>query len=293
MEASFTQKAIETRITLRAGDFDGKGNTKIIKGLPTKAKIEKTGPPDFNKATVEIHGLKYSEIEKLSTLSFKPLTTAKNLIEVYAGDEGKELSLAFSGEITTAAADFNGSPNVWMKFEAVSGYYGEITAQGPTAIKGSQTAAGFIESQARRLGYTFRNNGVETQLTNAIFNGSPVEQARSAARQIGAELIIDDGVMILSPSGGTQQNNAVKLSKNTGLLGYPKITNEGVEVIALYNPAFHLGGFVEVVSIVPKASGVWRIIKLSHELDAKCADGGKWESKLTCFLPNENPSKKK
>ena len=291
--ASFTKKILEIRITLRSGDFGGKGNQKVIRGLATKAKIEKTGPPDFNKATVEICGLKYEDMEQLSTLSFKPLATAKNLIEIHAGNEVDGLSLAFQGEITTASADFNGAPDIWMKFEAVAGYYGEVTAQGPSTIKGSQTASSFIEAQAKKMGYAFRDDGVTAQVKNAVFNGSPMEQARAAARQVGAELILDDGVLILSPSGGKKdQSNAVKLSKETGMLGYPVLNNEGVEIKALYNPAFKIGGFVEVESIVPKASGTWRIIKLSHELNAFCTSGGPWESKITAFLPNEDPPKK-
>jgi len=290
---SFTKKQIEVKITLRAGDFDGKGNTKIIKGLPTKVKIEKTGPPDFNKANIEICGLKYVDIERLTTLSFKPLTTAKNIIEIAAGNEVDGLALAFQGEITSASADFNSTPDIWMKFEATSGYFGEVTPQGPTAINGSQKASTFIESQAKKMGYGFKNKGVDVQVQNSVFNGSPVEQARAAARQIGAELIIDDGTVILSPSGGASEDKkrAIKLTKKTGMLGYPTITNEGVEVKALYNPEFKIGEFVQIESIVPKASGVWRIIKLSHELDAYCGSGGPWESKLVCFLPNEDPPK--
>ena len=291
--ASFTQKIIETHITLRAGDFGGKGNTKVIRGLATKVKIEKTGPPDFNKANVEICGLPYEDLEQLTTISFKPLTTAKNLIEIQAGNEKDGLSVAFQGEITTASADFNQAPDIWLKIEAVAGYYGEVTAQGPSTIKGSQSVSSFIQQQAQKMGYTFRDDGVTSQVKNAVFNGSPMEQARAAARQVGAELILDDGVLILSPSGGVQQGNAVKLSKQTGMIGYPVLTNEGVEITALYNPAFKIGGFVEVESIVPKCSGTWRIIKLSHELDAFCVGGGPWYSKMTTFLPDEEPNKSK
>ena len=112
------------------------------------------------------------------------------------------MSVAFQGTITQASADFNGSPDVTFKLEAEAGYYGSITAQSPTALNGSQPAASFIEIMAKNAGLQFQNDGVTAQLNNAIFNGSPVAQARAAANQIGAELIIDDGVMILSPAGG-------------------------------------------------------------------------------------------
>ncbi len=76
------------------------------------------------------------------------------------------------------------------------------------------------------------------------------------------------------------------LNKDTGLLGYPVLSNEGIQLKALYNPSFRLGGLVEVESIVPKASGTWRIIKLTHDLAAFDAKGGPWESQMTTYYPS-------
>lgn len=289
-DGSFTRKLLEVRVTLQAGQFEG-GNTKVITGVPLKARIEKTGPPDYCKATIEARGLRYEDMAQMSTLAFKPLASARNTVAVFAGDEAAGLSLAFSGSITEASADFNAAPDVVFKMEAMAGYFGAITPQSPTAVRGAQPAADFIAMQARVAGFSFQNDGVTAQLENAVFNGSPVAQARAAARQIGAELIIDDGVMILSPAGGAGEKagggrgNAVLLNKESGLLGYPVLTNEGVQLKALYNPAFRLGGLVRVESIVPKASGTWRIIKLTHELTAFDASGGPWESQMTAYYP--------
>lgn len=289
-DTSFTRKLLEVRVTLQAGQFEG-GNTKIITEVPLKVRIEKTGPPDYCKATIEARGLRYEDMAQMSTLAFKPLASAKNAVQIFAGDEVDGLSLAFSGSITQASADFNAAPDVVFKMEAMTGYYGAITPQSPTAIKGAQPAADFIAMQAKAAGFTFQNDGVTAQLENAVFNGSPVAQARAAARQIGAELIIDDGAMILSPAGGAGEKagggrgNAVLLNKESGLLGYPVLTNEGVQLKALYNPAFCLGGLVKVESIVPKASGTWRITKLTHDLAAFDSKGGPWESQMTTYYP--------
>ena len=292
---SFIKRLLEVHITLRAGEFREGANTKIITGVPLKVNIDKTGPPDFCKAAVEMQGILYEDLEKLSTLAFKPLASARNQIAVYAGDGAGELAVAFKGEITQAAADFNTAPDVVFKLECMTGYIGNITAQGPTAVKGNQAAADFIAAQAEAAGYTFQNNGVAASLNNCIFNGSPVAQARAAADQIGAELLIDDDVMILNPagadtSGGGGGNgsaggsgNAVLLNKDTGLLGYPTLTSEGVELKSLYNPEYRLGGLVKVETIVPKAAGVWRITKLTHELEAFNPSGGPWESRITGY----------
>lgn len=290
-DGSFTKKLLEVHVTLQAGQFEG-GNTKIIKDVPLKVRIEKTGPPDFCKASIEARGLRYEDMEKMSTLAFRPLFSARNSVAVFAGDERDGLSRAFSGSITQASADFNAAPDVSFKIEAMTGYFGAITPQSPTAVRAAQPAADFIAMQAKKAGFTFQNDGVTTQLNNAIFNGSPVAQARAAARQIGAELIIDDDVMILSPAGGAGtkagggRGNAVLLSKTTGMLGYPVLSNEGIQLQALYNPAFRLGGLVRVESIVPKASGTWRIIKLTHDLAAFDPKGGPWKSQMTTYYPS-------
>lgn len=290
-DGSFTLKRLEFHVTLRVGQFADGGNTKIIRDVPLKARIEKTGPPDFCKARLEARGLRYEDMEQLSTLAFRPLFTARNVVQVYAGDERDGLSLAFSGDITQASADFNAAPDVTFTMEAMTGWFGALTPQGPSAVRGAQPAADFIAMQARKLGLTFQNDGVTASLRNAVFSGSPVAQARAAARQIGAELIIEDDVMLLSPAGGAGEQagggrgNAVLLNKTTGLLGYPAMSNEGIEIKALYNPAFRLGGLVKVESIVPKASGTWRIIKLTHDLAAFDPKGGPWESHMTTFYP--------
>ncbi len=39
-------------------------------------------------------------------------------------------------------------------------------------------------------------------------------------------------------------------------------------------------------SIVPRASGTWRIIKLTHELSAFDPSGGPWESQMTTYYPS-------
>ena len=78
------------------------------------------------------------------------------------------------------------------------------------------------------------------------------------------------------------------LSKDSGLLGYPTITQNGVECKAIFDPAFKFGGLIELQTIVPKASGTWRIVKLTHKLSANMPSDGSWESQITGFYPNKS-----
>ena len=276
----FSVKQIEVRITLGKGTFGGKGSEKVINGLPVRVRISKPGGKDKNKAKIGIGGMAYADMEQLTTLAFRPLQTDKNLIAVYAGDAESGLSQVFSGEITTASADFNRAPDPVFNIEAMAGYYPALIAAGPQSVAGTMSAADFIAMQAQAAGYSFDNQGVTSQIKDCIFNGSPVQKAQSCAAQVGATLLIDDNAFILLPPGQARKGDAVVLTPQTGMIGYPTFSSDGIEVTAVFDPAFQLGGLIQVESVVPKASGVWRITKLEHSLSANEPGDGRWESRI-------------
>ena len=285
---SFRRRKLRVQITLSKGQFrNGEGNTVIIEDLGMTARIDKSGPPEFGKASVEIYGLSYSLMEQLSTLNMSPMFVRRNYLNIFAGDEFSGYTQIFSGSITSASADFNAAPDVKFKIEARIGFFGSVTAQGQNVVSGTQPVANFIESQAKKAGMKFENQNVTFSLKNAVFTGSPIEQARQAAKQVGAELVIDDEKMILIPNGGAVKGGDVPvLSATTGLLGYPVMTQNGIDFKAIFNPNFRFAGLIELHSFVPKTSGQWRITKLSHSLASNLPNAGQWESSITAFYPS-------
>lgn len=279
MTDSFTKKVIETHLTLASGSFGGQGNTKVIRGLATDVSIERPGLPDKDKARVKIYNLPLQEMEQLTTLSFKPLQVRKNIIRILAGDENN-LSEVFNGDITSAFGNFNNAPDPVFEIEALCGYYASIQPSSPTSISGSTPVADVISKVAQQIGYSFINQGVTSSLRNAVLNGSPMEQAINAAKQVGAQLLVNDSTMTLLNANEALSGNAVLLNKDTGMIGYPTFNNEGIIVKSLYNNAFKFNGLVKVESIVPKATGVWRITKLTHNLSAFNSQGGQWISEI-------------
>lgn len=281
MNSSFTKKAIETRITLRAGSFDGKGNQKTIRGLGSDVTIDKAGLPDKNKCTVKIYNMLYADMEQLAALGPDSKEKHKNLITVCAGDDDNtDLPIAFAGEIDSITADFSSAPDIVTVIKASTGSYPSLMANKPMSVKGNAPVADVIGSLASQCGYSFRNEGVTTQLRNSVLNGSPLAQAYQAADEAGADLILDDNEMILLPRESRRQGLAVYLSPETGLLGYPSFTDKGIRLKAVYNPNFRFNGLLEVSSIVPRATGTWKINKITHTLTAYRASSGSWHTDL-------------
>ena len=107
---SFLQRFLQVQLTLNSGEFADGSNSKIIDSLAMTASIEKLGPPDFGKASVEIYGMLLEDMEQLTTLNFQPLFVSRNYINIFAGDDVNGMSQVFAGTITSASADFNSQP---------------------------------------------------------------------------------------------------------------------------------------------------------------------------------------
>ena len=280
MTDSFSIKSIEVRVTLGKGTFSEGGNTKIIEGLACDVAIQKPGLPEKNSASVKIWGLKYEDMAQLTMLAFKPLESQHNLISIKAGVEGQNLALVFQGEITSAFADFNAAPDVCMEFEADSGSYPHQIATPTTTVSGEASADKLFAQFAGEAGYTYKNEGVTASVQNAWFPGAPIDKVSKLARDIGCELLIDDGTIVVMPAGQARAGNTVLLTKDTGMIGYPTFNQDGIICKCLFNPDLQYGGLIKVESIVPKASGVWKITKLNHSLSAYNPQGGPWESEI-------------
>lgn len=285
---SFIKRKMEVHITLDVGEFEEGMNSKVFRDHGMTAYVEKLALPDEAKATIEILGMTMADMQYLTSLcpGGLALVNKKNWVSVYAGDDSRGLSQIYSGAIISAVADFSAAPEIKFRIQAETGIWGRTQAQGPNAIAGTQSAATFIEGQAKKAGYKFENQGVTSQLTDCIFNGSPLQQAYQAARQVGATLILDDGTFYLLNRGMARDPDSVPLiTAETGLLGYPSISNNGIVCRCIYRPDLKFGGLVKIGSFVPKASGTWRIVQLSHKISANIPGNGDWESNFTAYWP--------
>ena len=281
-------KTIKTTVILSEGEFEGGGNTKIIEGLATKVSVEKNGLPEKNTAKITICNMKLADMEKMTFLAFRPLQKRKNKILIEAGELGSELGLVFKGDIISAFPDFNSGPDVNFEIEAMTAGWAFQLADSPTSIDGEADAAKLIEQFAKEAGFGFVNNGVSATVRNTTYTGSPVQKAKQVAQEINVELLIDDETFTLQ-TWDNPRGDAVLLADNSGLIGYPTFTQDGVSAKSFYNPKLKLGGQVKIQSLVPKANGYWKLTKLTHSLAAYTA--GEWNSSFDGIWLKEEEGK--
>jgi len=278
------QKTIKTTIILGEGTFEDGTNTRVIEGLATSVDIRKAGLPEKNTASVTIANLSMADMERLTFLAFRPLQSRKNKIMIEAGNKGEELAMAFKGDITSAFPDFSSAPDVEFKIEAMTCGWSLRKAESPTSVNGEATVESLIRQFSADAGFSFVNNGITASVRNATYNGSPVQKAQQCASEVGIELLMDDETWTIQP-WGTPRGDAVLLNPECGLIGYPSFTSEGISCKCFFNSRLSLGGQVKIESIVPRATGYWKITNLSHSLNAY--KDGEWSSTLDAMWLKE------
>lgn len=277
---TFSRRHIDLEFRLGEGAFgDGGHNTVKVSGLRVSANISKAGGVSMTSLQLRVYGLPLSVMNQLSTLG-KPLVAGrKNTITVEAGSDDTGQSVCFIGTIFQAWADLTSSPDGVFLVEAHTGLLDALRPLPPTSINGSADAATVISGLAQQMGYTFENSGVSVQLSYPYFSGTGRDQAYACAQAANIDILIDGTTLAIWPKTGSRKGASVLLSKDTGLVGYPTWTANGLVLTSLFNPNITFGGNVEIKSIITPACGTWTVFKVDHDLESE-VPGGKWFTRL-------------
>lgn len=275
MSLSFTEKQLVVTILLD-------GEQMSFPGFATTVHIQKQGAPELPRANVQIFGLSEAKLAQLTLLSFDGLSLRPNRIQIMAGDSESGMSICFEGEITNSAPDFNAAPSPVLNIEAITAAYPKLLPQSPVSISGSQAVEDLMESLASEAGLTFRNEGVSTSLSNCTINGDPISKMQWVADTIGADLIFDDKEVVLVPRDGTrgQLLTVTAINPQTGQIGYPSFDSMGIRCSCFFRPDLMVAGYCRIESSLPRASGVWKIYSVDHDLSANLPSGGSWTSTI-------------
>ncbi|MFP4752594.1 baseplate hub protein, partial [Pasteurella multocida] len=83
-----------------------------------------------------------------------------------------------------------------------------------------------------------------------VMNGDSREVLNRIARNNNADWSIQDGSLVFLPKDKVLNDDVILLSQETGMLGMPEQTDDGLELSCLLNPALQIGGLVNVKSIL-------------------------------------------
>ncbi|HHE3599662.1 TPA: hypothetical protein ACPD3N_000004 [Pasteurella multocida] len=244
----------------------------IIEQLRVSFEIDKTINEKPNPAKISIWNLNRTHINQALIQSFKKLT----LLVGY-----HELRTIYSGDINKIKVRRDGLDFI-LDIECSDGFKAYTESRVSSTLKKGATDEQIIKEIQKTMPQV-NESAVDIpnkrQLPRGrVMNGDSREVLNRIARNNNADWSIQDGSLVFLPKDKVLNDDVILLSQETGMLGMPEQTDDGLELSCLLNPALQIGGLVNVKSILEYFNGEYKIVKLSHSGDGL---GGDWVSKLT------------
>lgn len=279
---TFVKRRIDVTISLGEGKFgDTKGPDVTLTGYRVSAAVVSYNGDSQSQLQLRIFGLNQEMMNRLTVIG--PIMTERrnNRILIAAGDVGQALSVVYEGTISQAWADYNQAPEVVFNVVALAAALDAVKPVNARSYRGSTNVSVIASDLAGAMGLAFENNGVTGQLSNPYFSGTALEQLRACANAARISYTIDRGVLAIWPHTGARQGDAIEISPEKNLIGYPTFTGGGIAFTILFTPELSLGGLVQVTSSIEAAHGEWVVVSIVHTLEAE-TPGGAWLSQIMC-----------
>lgn len=259
-------QALDPRI-VRIG-VEVSGQLRTYDDLWVKATGVKFANPLQNECTVEVANLakEVRDFLQTETSPYNRNRTPKRLI-VEAGRASTGAFRLFTGDITEVQP--GQAPDITLTIKAKTGQFrkGEIVARSKPPLVPLSVLAADI---ARDLGVGLLFEARERNIANYSFTGAALKQVDKLAQVGSVNVYIDDGQLIVKDYNAPLRSASRVLSEETGLIGIPEPTEQGVKVRYLLDPQTRLGGRIELRSVVnPAMSGRYVIYKLGFEISSR------------------------
>jgi hypothetical protein len=285
---SFAERALRFTFSgAKSGNFSAAG-------LRAAVNIESLPDRAGSTAHVKIWGLTLDQMNNFSSrMAGVPagIQLQKFNLVIEAGDLGGTFSVALNGPILNSFIDLSGAPESLFNVSLVD-TFGASTPISAQSQPGAQSAERLIQSLCAQATppLTFNNSaGAHAVLSNQVTYGSAIDQIAKIANAAKFNFKISGTTLSIWPQGGTVDDVVINVGPNTDpeMVGYPMFWEVGIIVTSLYNPEIQIGRQMNVISSLPNANGLWKIIQVQHELTTMIAKGP-WFTTAT-LIPIENP----
>lgn len=294
--SSFSKKRLQFMIRLDSDTFEGSDdkNTVILDGYRASVTIDLAGSGVCQSfMACRIWGVPKAVMDKIDTRrnkgdrgGVKPMA-----IKVAADDGSGQYVDIYVGHVAYAFPDYNASPNVAIEIQATPAELFLWDAPNANSYKGEVSVADAIAGLAASMGFAFENNGVTERLCDQYVSGSTMNQIRTLTTAARIVCLIANGKVRIWPNGKTNGQPVLKLSPETGLIGYPKWEMSGMSVAHLFNQNIVNGTEVELSTSIDAQKGRWYVHSpIRHMLDAEIP-GGKWLTEARLFRSPEGQAR--
>lgn len=244
------------------------GQLKVFEGLNVEASGCKYANPLQNDASVKIANLTKSDRDYLLTecSPFNKNHTPKILI-LEAGRVSTGVSKIFQGNIIACVP--TQPPDIILEFKCQTGAFVKgkiVSAQQSAAAALSEIAKGVAGS----AGLTLNFQATDKTIANYSFTGGALKQIENLQDSGGVNAYADDDELVVKDYNVALAGVVRVLSADSGMIGIPEVTEQGIKVKYLLDNQTKLGGGLEIVSVVyPSLNGTYVIFKLGWHVTSR------------------------
>lgn len=255
--------ALDDRI-LRVG-IEVNGVLKTYEDLAISVGGQKCANGVQNECEIQITNLDRATRDYIltETSPFNKNKTPKR-ITVEAGRRSTGTALVFLGDIVTAKG--TQPADIVVIIKAATGNYskGDVIARSQPGMVSLRRIA---EQVAKDLVLSLDFQCTDKQIANYSFTGGALKQVEKLGSCGRVNAYVDDKTLVLKNYNVPLANRTRVLNLDTGLIGVPQFTEQGIKVKMLFDNQTTLGSGLDVTSVMlPAANGLYTVFKLAFEL---------------------------
>ncbi len=225
----------------------------------------KTSNPLENECTVKITNLSKDVRDYIltETSPFLKSKTPKQ-ITIEAGRESYGYTPIYIGDIVSATISQPPDIMVTIKAGTKNSAKGKVVSKSHSGKTSIKTIA---KGMAKDLNLTPIIQVKDKTISNFHFTGANTKQVEAMQNLGGVDAYIDDNHLVVKTANVPLSGQSITLNLDSGMIGIPEITEQGIKVKFLFLPNVTLGGALAVESVMnPAANGTYCIYKLAFDL---------------------------
>jgi hypothetical protein len=245
------------KVVVQLGENDNVNNAIEINSEDNSAfrvdfNITKNRASTPNKGTIDIYNLPPS-IRKSSIKEYDRLTLQAGYKAEDDSDDGSLFGIIIDGTITEITHSRQGT-DIVSRFVCVDGGEGYVNGAVNMTYRAGTTYIEIIKDIVKNMdGISVGNiTSVPSSVKiprDRVFFGTGKSSIDTLCRNINCRATVENGLLnIVSNDGGLRgDRNIPKISKDSGMIGSPSVTEKGISVTCLLNPNISPNTFVDVI----------------------------------------------
>jgi len=244
------------------------GRLNWYEGLDIKASGTKFANANQNECQISIGNLSKDVRDSIltETSPFNRNKTPKSVI-VEAGRRSYGTFQIFRGDIISSVP--TQPPDISVNLKCLTGNFskGDVLARNQA---GSVSIKKLSQTVADDLGLILEYQAKDKNISNYSYTGGALKQVDKLGELGRVNAYVDDGKLIVKDYNVPLSGRVTVLNLDTGMIGIPEITEQGVKVKFLMDNQTTLGGMLRITSLIyPAINGDYSIYKLNFDITSR------------------------